>query len=118
MDGADRDAGRSERSCVVQELNARATLVPAASVEDGLSTTVTRDQVSEALRADGPVELVLDITRYEGSGAAAGTESVAVSWERPDLERLLSEGSGDIQLTFDRQAIEDAMSDVEGHGFR
>jgi hypothetical protein len=103
----------------VQELNARAALVPATSVEDGLSTTVTRDQVAEALRADGPVELVLDVTRFEGSGEPAETQSVAVSWERPDLERLLSAGSGDtIQLTFDRQAIEDAMSDVEGHGFR
>ena len=102
----------------MQELNARAALVPETSVEDGLSTTVTRDEVAEALGSDGPIDLILDVTRFERGSEPAETQSLAVSWERPDLERLLGEGSGTIQLTFDRAAIEEAMSDVESHGFR
>jgi hypothetical protein len=103
----------------VHELNARAALVPAPNVGDGLATTVSREAVADALSAEGPIELILDVTSYSGEGEPTETRNFAVAWERPDLERLLREGSGDkIQLTFDRDAIEAAMADVEAHGLR
>jgi hypothetical protein len=103
----------------VHELNARAALVPAPNVGDGLATTVSREAVADALSAEGPIELILDVTSYSGEGEPTETRNIAVAWERPDLERLLREGSGDkIQLTFDREAIEAAMADVEAHGLR
>jgi hypothetical protein len=65
------------------------------------------------------VELLIDVTGYSSEGQPTETQKIAVAWERPDLERLLREGSGDrIELTFDRAAIEAAMSDVEAHGMR
>jgi hypothetical protein len=102
----------------VHELNARAALVPAPNVADGLATTVSREAVADALSAEGPIELILDVTSYSGEGEPTETRNIAVAWERSDLERLLREGSDRIQLTFDREAIEAAMADVEAHGLR
>lgn len=102
----------------MHELNARAALVPAPNVADGLATTVSREAVADALSAEGPIELILDVTSYSGEGEPTETRNIAVAWERSDLERLLREGSDRIQLTFDRDAIEAAMADVEAHGLR
>jgi hypothetical protein len=98
----------------VQELNAQAAMVPTADLRGGLATIIARAEVEEALRSDEPPELVLDISR------GPETQTVAVSWQREDLERLLREATSDqIELTFDRAAIEEAMdADVEAHGFR
>jgi hypothetical protein len=100
-------------------MSARAALVPAPNVGDGLSTTVAREEVADALSIDGPVELILDVTGYTSEGEPTETRKISVWWERPDLERLLSEGSGErIELTFDREAIAEAMGDVDAHGMR
>lgn len=105
----------------MEQVAARAALVSTADVGPGLSTSVSRQEIEEALRAaDATLELVLEITRFEQDGEPAETRDVAVEWERADVERLLAETSGDsIPLTFDgetlRQAFED---DVEAHGFR
>src|SRR5215211_7154035 len=104
----------------MQELSARAALVPAPDVSDGLTTSVSREEVAEALRtADSPPDLILDVTRFS-NGDAAETRNLVVAWERGDLEELLRQSEGDqIVLTFDREAIRQAMeADVEAHGIR
>lgn len=98
---------------VVQE-HAQASMVSETDLHGGLSTTISRSAVEEALRLDEPPELVLDVT------GPAGERSIAVSWKRDDLERMLREATGDsIQLTFDRAALEQAFADdVEAHGLK
>lgn len=104
----------------MEEITARALLVPAADVGDGLTTSVSRSEIEEVLESEeAPIELVLDVTRFS-DGKADGTHNVAVSWERTDLEQLLQQAQGDeVILTFDREALRQAVeSDVEGHGIR
>lgn len=104
----------------MQEIPARAALVSAPDVGQGLTTSVSREEVEKAMRAkDGPPELILDVTRF-ADGEAAETRSVAVAWEPADLERLLSETEGErVTLTFDGEALRQAMEeDVEAHGLR
>ena len=94
--------------------HAQASMVSETDLHGGLSTTISRSAVEEALRLEEPPELVLDVT------GPAGERSIAVSWKRDDLERLLREATGDsIQLTFDRAALEQAFADdVEAHGLK
>jgi hypothetical protein len=104
----------------MEEIAARASLVPAADVGEGLTTSVSRSEIEEVLGSEEtPIELVLEITRFSG-GEAGEKRSVAVSWERTDLEQLLREAQGDdVILTFDREALRQAVeTDVEGHGVR
>jgi hypothetical protein len=99
---------------LVQE-HAQASMVSEADLHGGLSTTISRTSVEEALRLEEPPELVLDVT------GPIGERSIAVSWKRDDLERLLREATGDsIRLTFDRAALEQAFADddVEAHGLK
>ena len=97
----------------MQELDAQATVVDTGGISGGLTTTIARSDVQSALQETDIPPLVLDIQRGEESN------SVALTWKRDDLERLLSEATGDqIQLTFDRAAIEQAFDDVEAHGMR
>ena len=95
---------------------AQASMVSEADLHGGLSTTISRTSVEEALRLEEPPELVLDVT------GPTGERSIAVSWKRDDLERLLREATGDsIHLTFDRAALEQAFAvddDVEAHGLK
>jgi hypothetical protein len=96
----------------VQELNAQATFVGSAGIDGGLSTTIARTEIEGALRDEAP-QLELDVRR--GSEA----QTVAITWTRDDLERLLAEATSDrVTLTFDRAAIEQAFDDVEAHGLR
>jgi hypothetical protein len=98
---------------VVQELDAQATVVDAGGISGGLTTTIARSDVQTALAEAEVPPLVLDIRRGDESS------SVALTWKREDLERLLGEATGDqIQLTFDRAALEEAFDDVEAHGMR
>ncbi len=104
----------------MEEIAARALLVPAADVSEGLTTSVSRSEIEDVLEGeDAPIELVLDVTRFSDRGAGE-THRVSVSWERTDLEQLLREAQGDdVILTFDREALRQAVeSDVEGHGVR
>jgi hypothetical protein len=94
----------------------RAQLVDEASLEGrGISTTVPRSQVEEAIRSsEGPLQLALDIR--------AGDEDhkLSVAWDREDLERILGRASGDsVVLTFDRDELASAIAgDFEAHGLR
>jgi hypothetical protein len=111
---------RKTKGASMEDITARALLVPAADVGDGLTTSVSRSEIEEVLESEeAPIELVLDVTRFS-DGKADETRNVAVSWERSDLERLLGEAQGDeVTLTFDREALRQAVeSDVEGHGIR
>jgi hypothetical protein len=96
---------------------ARATLVSAADLGDGVATVIPKSEIEAALASDGePIQLVLDV-----AGISDGaSRSVPVSWERFDLERLLEQATGDdVTLTFDRDALwQAATTDVEAHGMR
>jgi hypothetical protein len=104
----------------MDEVAARASLVPASEVSDGVTTSIPRSEIEEVLDANEmPIELVLDVSRLsDGESTDAG--SVAVSWERSELERLLREAQGDeVVLTFDRETLRSALEDdVEAHGLR
>ena len=104
----------------MQEFGARAVLESAPKMDEGLTTTLPRTEVEHALAIeDGPLELVLDLTRF-ADGERTETRQVAVAWERTDLERVLQEAEGDrIDFTFDRDTLWQAMDeDVEAHGLR
>jgi hypothetical protein len=104
----------------MDELAAKAVLVPARDVDDGLTTSIPRSEIEEVLgQNEMPIELILDVTRFS-DGESAETRSVAVSWERNELEQLLQETQGDpVILTFDREALREAAeSDVAAHGIR
>jgi hypothetical protein len=104
----------------MDEVAARATLVPASDVGNGVTTSIPRSEIEEVLGANEmPIELVLDVSRLS-AGESGDTRSVVVSWERSELERLLREAQGDeVVLTFDRETLRSALEDdVEAHGLR
>jgi hypothetical protein len=104
----------------MEEIAARALLVPAADVGEGLTTSVSRSEIEEVLGSkEEPIELILEITGYS-DGEAGEPRSVAVSWERTDLERLLEEATGErVVFTFDSETLQKAVAtDVEAHGLR
>jgi hypothetical protein len=103
----------------MEQISARAALVPASDLGDGLTTTIPRSDIQAVLAAEEePIELILDVTR-SSDGEAAATRNVSVRWERSDLEQLLGDAQGDqIVLTFDREALARATDDVEAHGLR
>jgi len=104
----------------MEKIAARAALVPAPDVGDGLTTSISRSEIEEVLAAEeAPIELVLDVTRF-ADGETGDTRSISVSWERSDLEQLLKDARGDqVILTFDREALRQATDDdVEAHGLR
>jgi hypothetical protein len=99
----------------VQTFDAQATLVDPSGLRDGLTTTIARADIEDALRLEEPPALVLDVLQ-----PGDVTSSLAVAWKRDELERLLQKATGEhVALTFDRAAIEQALdADVEAHGFR
>ena len=104
----------------MDEVSARAVLVPASDVSNGVTTSIPRSEIAEVLDANEmPIELVLDVARLS-DGETSDTRTVSVSWERDQLERLLREAQGnEVILTFDREALRRAIeADVEAHGFR
>jgi hypothetical protein len=118
--GADCDADQHLKGAAMEELNARAVLVQAPDVGEGITTSVPREEIQRALDVeDAPPELILDLTRLS-DGHPTDTRSIAVAWERKDLQDFLRETSGEqVILTFDRETLGQAMdADVEAHGLR
>jgi hypothetical protein len=106
----------------MEDLITRAQLVDASEVDaQGITATVPRSDVEEALATDdGPADLILDVARA-GDGDPGERRTVAVEWDRGDLERLLRQAEGDaITFAFDRRSLVTAFDapDVEGHGLR
>ena len=92
---------------------------PELGGEPGVTATIGRDEIEEALAADEPLDLILDVTRA-GSGGVE-TTGVNVHWQRSDLESLLRRTEADaVLLSFDRAKLEQALDepDFEGHGIR
>ncbi len=104
----------------MDELAARAVVVPASAVGEGLTTSIPRSEIKAVLDQDEtPIELVLDVAQIT-EGKATDTRSVAVSWERSELEELLRATEDEnVTLTFDGEALGQAFAtDVEAHGIR
>jgi hypothetical protein len=104
----------------MDELAARAVVVPASAVGEGLSTSIPRSEIKAVLDQDEtPIELVLDVAQFK-DGKATDTRSVSVSWERSELEELLRATEDEnVMLTFDGEALGQAFAtDVEAHGIR
>ena len=104
----------------MNEVAARAVLVSASDVNDGVTTSISRSDLEAVLATEGePIELVLEVGRFS-DGQTAESGSVSVSWERSDIERLFEEAAGDeVTLTFDRRMLQDAVEDdTEAHGLR
>jgi hypothetical protein len=83
-----------------------------------VTATIPRAEVEEAVQAEEPPELVLEVQRQ---GEDDGATAVSVEWKREDLERLLRNTTGDnVTLVFRRDQLEEAVStaDVEAHGLR
>jgi hypothetical protein len=104
----------------MEEVASTAKLVETIAPDDGhpLTTTVLRSQVAAALEDGGSADLILNVARIHDGKREDRTATI--SWERPDLEELLSRASGDqIELTFNQDELERMLdSDVEAHGFR
>ena len=84
----------------------------------GVTTTIPRDEIEEALASDAPLDLYLDVARERGGSVE--TMDVKVSWQREDLERLLDRfASDDITLSFDEEELQRWLDDdFEAHGIR
>jgi hypothetical protein len=87
----------------------------------GLTATLRRSDIEEALTGDGPAELRLDVRRGQGTDVEA--HALTVEWSETDLDRLLREAgeAEDVTIAFDREemaAAIDAEVDVEAHGLR
>lgn len=92
---------------------------PELGGDPGVTATIGRDEIEEALAGDEPLDLVLDVARPAGGGVE--TTGVSVHWERGDLESLLQRMDSDaVLLSFDRAKLERALDepDFEGHGIR
>jgi hypothetical protein len=104
----------------MDELAARAVVVPASAVGEGLTTSIPRSEIKAVLDQDEtPIELVLDVAQFK-DGKTTDTRSVKVSWERSELEELLRATEDEnVMLTFDGEALGQAFAtDVEAHGIR
>jgi hypothetical protein len=100
----------------------RARLVEPTDLDEefrAITATIPRSEVEAALSSELRPELYLDVRR---PGAAEAEErTVAVAWEKDDLERLLDGARQDaITFSFAYDELERAFDapDVEAHGFR
>ena len=85
-----------------------------------ITATIPRSEIEAALSSDLPAELYLDVRRPSGE-TDAEERTVAVAWEKADLERLLADARADaITFSFAYDDLERAFDtpDVEAHGLR
>jgi len=85
--------------------------------ERAVAASVSRREIRDVLQeADATPELTLDVMAGDAS-REHGT--IAITWSREDLEKLLEGASGnEVVLTFDRNQLTAALDDVEAHGLR
>jgi MYXO-CTERM domain-containing protein len=87
----------------------------------GITATVPRDEIEEALASEPPAELMLDVLRVGPGREGAETRTVNVAWTQADLESLLKLPGGDaVTFYFDPAELEPLLTEaeVEGHGLR
>jgi MYXO-CTERM domain-containing protein len=103
----------------MDEVSMKAKLVDSVGAAPGLTFTLPRSEVDEALQAGAEEsELLLDVV--QATNGHKEQRRVAVAWEPADLERLAREGTGErITLAIDPESLEQAFqTDVEAHGIR
>ena len=109
----------------MEETAVRARLVDLAdtSASPALTATINRHEVATALAGDdGPIDLVLDVSRFADVDATQLVDArrVAVAWERDELDDLLRRDGGDtITLAFDGEELSRLLEpEFELHGLR
>jgi hypothetical protein len=103
----------------MDEISTKAKLVDSAGADPGLTVTLPRSEVDEALQAgEDESELLLDVVR--ATNGHREQRRVAVAWDRKDLETLARQATGErVTLAIDGDSLEQAFgADVEAHGFR
>ena len=93
----------------------------AAAVGDrGLAIDLRRSDIETALRsADDGLELLLDLEAREADGGATRRHTLAVGCTPADLERMLLQSGDSIRVSFDAEALAQAIApDIEAHGLR
>src|SRR5215210_9156827 len=87
--------------------------------ERAVTAIVSRDEVADAVSdASATPELQLEVAQRDDSGREERS-TIGITWSRDDLERLLAQATSDtVVLTFDRNDLASALSDVEAHGMR
>jgi len=101
------------------ETHGSAILTEEIPAERAVAAIVSRKEITDALEdADERPALLLQIAR-QGEDGQEERSSIGMTWSRDDLEQLLERGTGDqVILTFDREQLSAATSDVEAHGLR
>jgi hypothetical protein len=103
----------------MDEISTKAKLVDSAATGPGLTVTLPRSEVDEALQAGADEsELLLDVVR--ATNGHREQRRVAVAWDHADLEKLAREATGErVTLAIDADSLEQAFgADVEAHGIR
>jgi hypothetical protein len=103
----------------MDEVSTKAKLVDSAEAGPGLTVTLPRSEVDEALQAgEDESELLLDVVR--ATNGQREQRRVAVAWDRADLEKLALAASEErVTLAIDPESLEQAFdADVEAHGIR
>jgi hypothetical protein len=108
----------------MEEVLTHARFADLAAVEErGLTATVPRSEIEDAVRdAEGQPELLLDVRLSGGNGdQRVENRRVSIEWERADLEALLRQARGEsVTFAIDTDSLVRALetSEVEAHGIR
>jgi hypothetical protein len=104
---------------LVVEILGAARLAKEIPAQRAVATIVLRDEITAVLQdPDASAELFLRVTSG-GSEDNDPPSVIAMTWSRDELERLLEREAGEnVVLTFDRDELSHAISDVEAHGLR
>ncbi|HWB57180.1 MAG TPA: hypothetical protein VG479_09620 [Gaiellaceae bacterium] len=108
----------------MEEILTQARFADLAAVEErGLTATVPRQEIEDAVRAaEGQPELLLDVRLTGGNGdPRVENRRVGIEWERADLDALLRQARGEsVTFAIDSDSLVHALetSEVEAHGIR
>jgi len=105
----------------MEEVAGTARLVDPTAVgaSTALTATLPRSEIEAALQDEAGADLLLEIARIEDG--ERNDRRIKVEWSRDDLEQLLAGASGDsVSVTFDADELERMLNDpdFEAHGIR
>jgi hypothetical protein len=93
-------------------MEATALLTDEIPATRSVTTIVSREAITDALRGSSP-ELYLDLEQGDER------TTIGIGWTHDELEQLLDRANGDdILFSFDRDELQLAFDDVEAHGLR